>query len=188
MNAFHVHLMRHGAPHAPGRLLGHTDAPTTPEGLAACVQQVADLPFAAVVSSDLVRCAHAAEAIAAPRNLAVTPDPRWRELDFGAWDGLASAEVDSAALAQFWADPDANPPPGGERWSALTARIDAALGGIDRDTLVVTHGGAIRAALACLFGFGQQQLWAFDLPYACVVSLRIWPGAPRTAQIVGLWP
>ncbi|MES2300977.1 MAG: histidine phosphatase family protein [Pseudomonadota bacterium] len=188
MNAFHVHLMRHGAPHAPGRLLGHTDAPTTPEGLAACVHQVADLPFAAVVSSDLVRCAHAAEAIAAPRNLAVTPDARWRELDFGAWDGLASAEVDSAALARFWADPDANPPPDGERWSALTARIDAALGGIDRDTLVVTHGGAIRAALACLFGFGQQQLWAFDLPYACVVSLRIWPGAPRTAQIAGLWP
>ncbi|MCH7628223.1 MAG: histidine phosphatase family protein [Proteobacteria bacterium] len=187
MNAFHVHLMRHGAPHAPGRLLGHTDAPTTPEGLAACVQQVADLPFAAVVSSDLVRCAHAAEAIAAPRGLTLARDPRWRELEFGAWDGLPTAEVDSAALAAFWNDPDANPPPGGERWSALTARIEAALCDMDRDTLVVTHGGAIRAALACLFGFGQQQVWAFDLAYACVISLRIWPGPMRAAQIVGLW-
>lgn len=187
MSAFHLHLMRHGAPQTPGRLLGHTDAPSTPEGLAACVQQVSDLPFAAVVASDLTRCAQAAEAIATPRGLTLARDPRWRELDFGAWDGLPAAEVDSAALAAFWNDPDANPPPGGERWSALTARIEAALCDMDRDTLVVTHGGAIRAALACLFGFGQQQVWAFDLPYACVMSLRIWPGPMRAAQIVGLW-
>lgn len=187
MSAFHLHLMRHGAPQTPGRLLGHTDTPSTREGLAACVQQVSDLPFAAVVASDLTRCAQAAEAIATPRGLTLARDPRWRELDFGAWDGLPTAEVDSAALAAFWNDPDANPPPGGERWSALTARIEAALCDMDRDTLVVTHGGAIRAALACLFGFGQQQVWAFDLPYACVMSLRIWPGPMRAAQIVGLW-
>lgn len=187
MSAFHLHLMRHGAPQTPGRMLGHTDVPTTPEGLAACVQQVEDLPFAAVVASDLARCAQAAEAIAAPRGLTVTRDPRWRELDFGAWDGLSATEIDAPALAAFWNDPDANPPPGGERWSALTARIGAALCHLDGDTLVVTHGGAIRAALASLFGFGQQQVWAFDLPYACVLSLRVWPGAPRAAQIVGLW-
>jgi alpha-ribazole phosphatase len=52
--------------------------------------------------------------------------------------------------------------------------------------LVVTHGGAIRAALADLCGFDRRQIWAFDLPYAALVSLRIWPGPKRTVQIVGL--
>jgi alpha-ribazole phosphatase len=53
-------------------------------------------------------------------------------------------------------------------------------------TLVVTHGGAIRAALAELCGLDRRQIWAFDLPYGALVSLRIWPGPTRTVQIVGL--
>jgi len=185
MSAFFLHLMRHGAPEKPGLLLGHADIPSTPEGIAACVEQAADLPFAALVSSDLARAAAVAEAIGGARGLATRRDARWRELDFGAWDGLTPAQVDARA---FWDDPDANPPPDGERWSALVTRVSAALDDIaERDTLVVTHGGAIRAALAALFGFEQRQLWAFDLPYAAVLTLRVWPGPPRIAQIAGLW-
>ena len=41
--------------------------------------------------------------------------------------------------------------------------------------------------LASLFGFGQRQVWAFDLPYAALISLRVWSGTPRSAQIAGLW-
>ena len=185
MSAFFLHLMRHGAPEKPWLLLGHADMPSTPEGIAACAAQVAELPFGALVSSDLVRASAAAEEIGRARGLAVRQDARWRELDFGAWDGLPPAEVDAHA---FWDDPDANPPPGGEPWSALLTRVSAALDDIaERDTLVVTHGGAIRAALAALFGFEQRQLWAFDLPYGAVLTLRVWPGTPRMAQIAGLW-
>ena len=187
MSAFLVHLMRHGAPQTPGLLLSRTDAPSTPGGIAACLERARALPFDALIASDLCRAARAAEAIGEPRGLPVALDPRWRELDFGDWDGLAPEHVERPAMAAFWDDPDANPPPGGERWSALTARVDGALAAIpERNTLVVTHGGAIRAALACLFGFEQRHLWAFELPYAAVVSLRIWPGAGRTAQIAGL--
>ena len=53
-------------------------------------------------------------------------------------------------------------------------------------TLVVTHAGAMRAALHILCGFDQRQLWAFDLPYAVRLTLHIWPGEPRTAQLVEL--
>ena len=186
MNGFLLHLMRHGAPETPGLLLGRTDMPATPAGIAACTRRAADLCFGAVIASDLHRCARTADVIGGARALPVARDPRWRELDFGAWDGLAPAQVDSAALAAFWNDPEADAPPDGERWSALTGRVEAALVGIAEDTLVITHGGAIRAALACLCGFDLRQLWAFDLPYASTVSLRIWPGSPRAAQIVGL--
>lgn len=187
-----LHLLRHGAPETPGLLMGRSDGAPTLAGIAACVGQVVDLDITAVVSSDLLRAAAAAAAIGERLRLPVAIDPRWRELDFGAWDGKAAAMVDQAAIARFWDDPDANPPPGGERWSSLVARVAAAQAAIGQSgTLVVTHGGAIRAALARLCGFGQAQLWAFDLPYAALMTLRIWPGAAGegpSAQIVGLWP
>ncbi|WP_294391690.1 histidine phosphatase family protein [uncultured Sphingomonas sp.] len=177
--------MRHGEPVLAGRLLGHTDCPATPAGIAACRAAAARLEVTEIVSSDLLRAHACAQAIAG-HSLPVRLDPRWRELDFGAWDGCLAAEVDSQALARFWDDPDAAPPPGGECWSALVARVGAALAEITEPALVVTHAGAMRAALASACGFDARQVWAFDLPYAGILSLRLWPGPPPAGQIVGL--
>jgi alpha-ribazole phosphatase len=180
-----LHLLRHGEPELAGRFLGRTDCAATPAGIASCVEQVAGLEVDHIISSDLLRARACAEAMGRP----VTIDPRWREMDFGAWDGLATSAVESVALGRFWDDPDAAPPPGGERWSALVVRVREALAALPPEpTLVVTHGGAMRAALAALCGFGQRQLWAFDLPYAALLSLRLWPSEPATAQIVTLSP
>ena len=105
----------------------------------------------------------------------------------GDWDGLAASAVDRDALNRFRDDPDASPPPGGECWSALVARVSDAIADLAPvPTLVVTHGGAMRAALHHLCGFGQRQLWAFDLPCASLLSLRVWPGERPGAEIVGL--
>lgn len=182
-----LHLMRHGAPEVAGRMLGRTDDPATEAGIAACSARGKGLAVGRIEASDLIRARACAEAIGGPLGVAVEPDPRWRELDFGAWDGLAPAAIDPAALAAFYDDPDASPPPDGERWSTLQARVAQALAEMPPiSTLVVTHGGAIRAALAEFCGFDRRQIWAFDLPYAALVSLRIWPGRTRTVQIVGL--
>ncbi|NMN06194.1 MULTISPECIES: histidine phosphatase family protein [unclassified Novosphingobium] len=187
MTAFLLHLLRHGAPEQAGLLLGHRDMAATAEGLAACVSRAQGLRVAKVITSDLQRCRAAAQAIAAPLGLVAKADPRWRELDFGAWDGMAPAQIEPAALAAFYRDPDAHAPPGGEPWSALRVRVADALAALAPvDTLVVTHGGAMRAALAALCGFSPEQAWAFDLPYAGLLSLKVWPVKPRVAQIVGL--
>ena len=186
-----VHLLRHGAPDGPGRLLGRTDAGVTPAGIAACRVAALDHGDGALHSSDLARALDCARAIGGGRPVAV--DPRWRELDFGEWDGCWPAECDGPALERFHADPEACPPPGGERWSALCGRVAAALADLVRagDTaLVVTHGGAMRAALAVGCGLDARQVWTFDLPYAARLSLDLWPGAtadaPPMAQVVGL--
>jgi alpha-ribazole phosphatase len=177
-----VHLLRHGETMLTGRLVGRTDCPATDAGIVACRDQVKALEFDAIVSSDLIRARACAEAIGGP----VRIDPRWRELDFGAWDGLAAVEIDAAAMGAFWADPDACPPPHGERWSELVGRVGRAIGELPGgNVLVITHGGAMRAALAGLFGFDQRALWAFDLPCAALLSLRLWPDG---AQIAGLSP
>lgn len=187
MTGFALHLLRHGAPETPGLMMGRTDGAPTADGIAACVRQAEGLGIERLASSDLLRCSRAAEAIGGAHDLPPTIDPRWRELDFGAWDSKAASEVDPDTLGAFWTDPDANPPPGGERWSALVARVSAALDALEpAPTLVVTHAGAMRAAIHILCGFDQRQLWAFDLPYAARLTLHIWPGDPRTAQLVEL--
>lgn len=189
MSGFALHLLRHGAPETPGLLMGRTDGAPTAEGIAACVAQAGDLGIEKLVASDLRRSRDAGAAIGEAIGVTPTIDPRWRELDFGDWDGKAASTVDPDALGRFWNDPDANPPPGGERWSALVARVSAAIADLAPvPTLIVAHGGSMRAALHILCGFDQRQLWAFELPYAALLSLRVWPGEPASAQIAGLYP
>ena len=187
MTGFALHLLRHGAPETPGLLMGRTDGAPTAAGIAACVARAEGLGIECLVASDLRRCRAAGEAIGDATGLPLTIDPRWRELDFGDWDGQAASVIDREALGRFWDDPDAYPPPGGERWSALVSRVSAAIAELAPvPTLIVTHGGAMRAALHILCGFDQRQLWAFDLPYAARLSLNVWPGERPSAQIAGL--
>lgn len=183
-----LHLMRHGEPALAGRLLGSTDCEVLPDGVRACRSAAAGLAIRQVVASDLRRSADCATAIAADHEVPLRLDGRWRELDFGHWDGRSPEEVDAAALRGFWDDPDGAPPPGGERWSTLLARVAQALEEVGDGSLIVTHAGAMRAALVAACGFDRRQSWAFDLPYACVLSLRLWRGEAPAAQILALRP
>lgn len=186
MTGIVLHLLRHGVTDAEGRLIGRTDAAPLPTGVTACVARSDGLSVQAVHSSDLARARVPARQIAAACGLSVREDARWRELDFGRWDGMPLDTIDPNALAAFQADPARHPPPDGEAWPALIARAAAALAEIDRPTLVLTHGGAMRAALASLCAIDFPQLWNIALPHAALLSLRIWPGTPRIGQIIGL--
>lgn len=189
-------LLRHGAPELRGTLLGRTDSAATAEGIARCVRAAGDLAFGRIVSSPLRRARAAAEAIAAAQGIDVRIDPRWRELDFGEWDGRTVAELTpdhEAALTRFWRDPDLHPPPGGERWSALRARVADAVASLiaerhERPTLVVAHGGSIRAAVSALCGFDVAHTMRLDLPYAASLRLRVFDDgvAPPSATIRSL--
>jgi len=189
VTGFPLHLLRHGAPETPGLLLGRTDMRSSAAGVAACAAKARGVAAERIVTSDLLRCRQAAAIIGDAKGIVPIVDPRWRELDFGAWDGRAGSQIDNDALARFWNDPDGCPPPGGERWSSLVARVDAALVALDPlPTLIVTHGGTIRAALHSLCGFDPRQTWSFDLPYGVLVSLRVWRGDVTSAQIVEIAP
>lgn len=179
--AFDLHLLRHGRPRGAGRLIGHTDADPLPEGIAQCRARASAIVVNAVITSDLARARIAATAIAQDKAMALTPDPRWRELHFGQWENAMPKGLPLDALHR---DPDANAPPGGERWSDLCTRVASALADLAGPTLVVTHAGAIRAALAVLLGLEYRQCLGLALPYAALVSLRVWPG--EFAEMTGL--
>lgn len=167
-------------------MIGHSDAPADPDAMRLCVERARGLDFARLVTSDLARAFAPGAMIAAERAVPHRADPRWRELHFGAWEGLVPAAVPQEALGRFWDDPDLSPPPGGERWAELCTRVAEAVGDIAEPTLVISHAGAIRAALVALCGFAYRHAWAIDLPYGALVSLRVWPGKRSSAQITGL--
>lgn len=178
-------LLRHGEPELRGCFLGRLDSPASQRGIDSCVEAVARLKIGHIISSPLKRSAAAAEAIARCLALRVDFDPRWQELDFGAWDGKSPQQIGQSEpdhLQGFWTDPDLYPPPRGERWSEIKDRVSAAM----RETaghsfpgpvLVVSHAGAIRAAMAVACGFGFAETMRLDLPYAAQVHLTMFEGS-----------
>ena len=159
-------FLRHGEVAGPANVYrGRSDAPLTPRGREQMHAALAALPeWGAIVSSPARRCHDFARDVAAVHLLDCTVDESWRELDFGAWEGLRpdqAAARDADAHAAFVRDPRRHPPPGGETLDVLDARVGAALARLGATartpTLVVTHAGAMRAVLAQVLGLADSH-------------------------------
>lgn len=99
---------------------------------------------------------------------------RWREFDFGEWEGLRVSEIDAGTNARAYA------PPGGEGFDAVCARVREAIDAL-RDTrrsLIVTHAGPLHAMLAVLFGETRVR---FEPASITTVELQ-----PDAAQLIDL--
>jgi alpha-ribazole phosphatase len=187
-----IDLLRHGTTGRDGYLDGRTDAHLSEIGWRQFRRQTQGGVWPLVVSSPLVRARSAAEDLARQCGCALRIDADWAELDFGRWDGrlrskIASEPDGAELLAAFYHDPAAFTAPDGEGWLDVQQRVARALDRLlampePSSVLVVSHGGAIRAALAQLLGWPLQSLW----------SLRINPGTrigieAGRAEDGGLW-
>ena len=113
------------------------------------------------VSSDLLRAAETARIVLGAREVPLRLDPDWREMRFGAWEGLNWDEITSRT-------PTLTPahgttvrtfaPPGGEDFDELCERIARATGRVAADVvsggtaLIATHAGPLHALLRNLLG------------------------------------
>ena len=165
-------LLRHLAPAGgQGLCYGRTDlAPGA--GLAAGGQAIAArLPRPRrIVTSPLRRCRALAAQLGARFHVAVRLDPAWAEIDFGAWEGVAWDRMPRAELDAWAADLLHARPHGGESVAMLLARTRRALGRTPAGSLVVTHAGAIRAALVAT-GAGPAA-WERRIGYGEAIRLR----------------
>ena len=161
----HLVLVRHGETewHADNRYAGVTDISLTARGLRQASQLAswaAGADLAAVWSSTLSRAQLTASACTDAVGLPLTVDERLRELDFGAAEGMTSAEMEAQfpeALHAFRADPVIDHLPGGEDPAKAADRFISCLRDIadaypDGRVLVVAHTTAIRLALCQLLG------------------------------------
>jgi probable phosphoglycerate mutase len=137
---------------------------------------LADEGIEAIVSSDLVRAAATAAAIAETVGLPVTTDVGLRERSFGAFQGYTYAEIDARwpAEAARWRRHDPLfAPDGGETLVEFDERAVAAVTRIaererGRTVLVVTHGGVLDCLYRAATGLGLDAPRSWQLGNAAV--------------------
>jgi broad specificity phosphatase PhoE len=118
-----------------------------------------------VVSSDSVRAATTAAALATP----VVADARLREIHLGAWQGLTGAEAKVRFPDEFdaWLAGADVRRGNGETYAEVAVRgraaLQDALGRVpDGGTLIaVTHGGTSRAMVGSYLGLPPEHWWRF---------------------------
>jgi broad specificity phosphatase PhoE len=137
---------------------------------------LADTPVTAVYTSPLERARASAEAIARPHRLEVRVEPDFREMAFGAWEGLTREEVAATApdAMDVWRQtPDRIVPPGGEALGAVAARVAGAMARLlaahpGATVVLVSHAIVTRLIVLAALGLGPERLWSVD---ASVVGL-----------------
>ena len=181
-----IDLLRHGNAGRSGYLVGRTDPALVDEGWAQFDAQTVGRSWTSIVSSPRQRAHAAAEKLSAKSDIPLRIDHDWAEYDFGDWDGLKRSDIEAdtagrTALAAFYADPIRNPAPGGEDWSDYEARIQHALLRVVADaagpTLIVTHAGPVRLAVALATGIERDSLWALRIGYGTRIRLHVEMGA-----------
>lgn len=142
---------------------GQTDVPLSARGrlqARALATRLFGVPFDHRRASDLSRAFETATALGAEP----LADPRFREIDVGAWAGLAHHEV-AARFPDEVAGLRSGQPVrigGGESMPEFEGRVDAAVDALrvehaGRRVLVVTHGGVIRALATRVLGMRGRK-------------------------------
>jgi probable phosphoglycerate mutase len=180
-------IVRHGRTswNAEARFQGHTDVPLDAIGraqAAALAAALRDEPLDAAVASDLSRARETAEAVLKGRDIPLVLDARWREMAFGAWEGLTWSEI-AARFPESAGRPNEGgrfvTPTGGESFEALCRRVRSAVidlaahGRPGSRVLVGTHAGPLHALLRVVLG--QDEAAALNVRFepASITRLRL---------------
>ena len=166
-------LLRHGQTpqNAQALLQGRVDLPLDDTGIVQAKKAGEYLntrwQIDEIIASPLLRTRETVEYAGLDASRIII-DERWREIDFGEYEGRPVRETIGELGAKWTADPGYRPP-GGESMSALHARVAAACADLveaasTRNVLVVTHATPIKAA----------AVWALDGPVSMI--LKMWVG------------
>lgn len=183
-----LYLIRHGQTlwNKELRYNGSTDTALTALGerqAAALGARLRTTHLAAIVTSDRQRAIRTAINIVEGRDIELTSDPLWREVDFGQAEGMRWAEVVERfpTSARAWAE---NHPaarmPGGESLLDVEQRVVEALRRLiglipQGNVAIVAHGGPLRVALCHLVGLPVQDHWHFNLHPATLSEVAVYP-------------
>jgi broad specificity phosphatase PhoE len=180
-------LVRHGQTdwNVQGRFQGQADPPLNETGRGqarALAELLAGSGFPAAYASDLQRARETAEIIAGRAGVPVSIDPRLREVNQGAWEGLVLSEIIARYPAE-WSDRERDPlhcrAPGGESVAEVADRTWAAAGDIarrhpDGPVLIVSHGLALATLLCRGRGLPLETARQHIPPNAAPVEIE-WP-------------
>ena len=145
----------------------------------------------AVVSSPLQRAYDTAQASANALGLDVTVDDDLIETDFGDWEGLTFGEAAERdpQLHGKWLRDTAVPPPQGESFDAVAARVRAAQQRLaeqyaGRTVLVVSHVTPIKTLLRLALDAGPAMLYRLHLDLASLSIAEFYPDGAASVRLV----
>ena len=184
-----IEVIRHGEPVGGRRYRGHgVDDPLTEQGWQQMWNAVADrADWHHIATSPLSRCSEFARQLSKRLRIGYGIDDRFREIGFGAWEGLSPDEIlsrDSKALDHFYKDPVRNRPEGAEPLDAFSQRVWAAYKDLlkkhaDENVLVVAHAGVIRAITANILGMKLDHVYSnLKIEYGGIVTSIAEDGKP----------
>lgn len=189
-----LHLVRHGetAGESSIRYFGRTDVPLSDLGrrqMAALARAVAPLHAHAIVHSPLQRAAESARILAEGLALSCAPEAEdaFREIDFGAFEGLTREEIARRDPVWFavWQRGEHERFPGGEAIADFAARVRAGLQAVlartRGDVLVVAHRGVIRQIARCVLPEGGDE----PAELASLSTVRLAPPAIERWNVTG---
>ena len=182
-----IYFIRHGETewNAEARYQGQADIPMNARGRAQAARNgetlrplLPEIAKADYVASPLAR---ALETMRIVRTVLGLPpddfriDDRVTEAHYGDWQGTLAADlprVDAAGLAARARDPFRWRPHGGESYEDLMARTVPWLDAIERDTVVVSHGGVSRVLRGHILGLDLKSVPLLDVPQDRALVLR----------------
>ncbi|MDD2421676.1 MAG: alpha-ribazole phosphatase [Heliobacteriaceae bacterium] len=167
-----VFLIRHGETewNQTGRYQGHSDVALSEKGRNQAERlawRLKDGQIDRIYASDLERAVETAGALAARLNKPVIREARFRECNFGAWEGLTFAEIAAAypREIQVWRQtPGRLNLPDGESFALVQKRAYQALQEVvakhpGAGVAVFAHGGTIRTLLCSILGLELDRAW-----------------------------
>jgi ribonuclease H / adenosylcobalamin/alpha-ribazole phosphatase len=174
------------------RYAGRSDVPLTEVGVdqaAAAAKRLAPAGIDVIVTSPLLRATQTAQEVAEVTGAPVVTDEGFRETDFGAWEGLTFAEVRQrwpAEMTAWLADP-AVPPPGGESFAEVSARVTEArqrvLAGHQQQTiLIVSHVTPIKTLVAAALLAPPAALYRMHLDVAALCEIDWYADGPAVLR------
>ncbi|RYD05385.1 hypothetical protein N752_08560 [Desulforamulus aquiferis] len=181
-----IYLVRHGETswNAGGRFQGHSDIPLTDKGKEQAqylAERLRKEKIDAFYSSDLLRARETAEILAKPHGLPVQNVKELREINFGQWEGLTSREISenfSEISSEWWSKPLTTQIPSGERLLDVVHRCQEAIlriaeEQVDKSSVVVAHGGVIRALVGTVLGMDLNYFWKLRLDNVSLTVIEI---------------
>ena len=172
-----VYLIRHSRPDVDPQVChGRLDLPPAADFAAGADRLVATIAARTpIVTASAQRCRRFADHLAAALGSAVTIDDRLREMDFGRWEGRRWHDIPRAETNAWSRDFWNQPPPDGESYAAMHARVAAAwetlLQREDVTLAVVGPIGPLRALLTIALELPPETFMRLHIDYGCIAML-----------------
>jgi alpha-ribazole phosphatase len=183
-----LYLVRHGqvADGHTDRYHGNNDIGLSANGVRQfedLAAQLAAVTLAGIYASDLTRALTGAEIINRGREAPLQIIPEFREVHFGAWEGLSFAEIAErypADLQARFRDLTSFRIPGGESLLDVSTRVLPRLKDLinrhhEEAFIIVAHAGVNRVILSEALGLPLDHLFRLDQNYGCLNIIDYFP-------------